>query len=74
MCSGNARFADTPSMPRECTRGGSLTPPWTWPGGWIKEQQVRLENGKIAEFRADRKVTFVLYGKGPEDGIERTVP
>jgi flavin-binding protein dodecin len=32
-------------------------------GAWIKEQQVRLENGKIVEFRVDMKVTFVLHGK-----------
>jgi flavin-binding protein dodecin len=30
-------------------------------GAWIKEQQVRLENGKIVEFRVDMKVTFVLH-------------
>ncbi|MBN1360455.1 MAG: dodecin domain-containing protein [Sedimentisphaerales bacterium] len=32
-------------------------------GAWIKEQQVRVENGKIVEFRVDMKVTFVLRGK-----------
>ncbi len=32
-------------------------------GAWIKEQQVRLENGKIVEFRVDMKVTFVLRDK-----------
>ena len=32
-------------------------------GAWIKEQQVRLENGKIVEFRVDMKVTFVLHEK-----------
>ncbi len=29
-------------------------------GAWVKEQQVKVENGKIAEYRADLKVTFVL--------------
>ena len=29
-------------------------------GAWIKEQNVRLENGKIVEFRVDMKVTFIL--------------
>jgi dodecin len=33
-------------------------------GAWVKEQQVRLENGKIVEFRVDMKVTFILHGKG----------
>jgi flavin-binding protein dodecin len=32
-------------------------------GAWIKEQQVRVENGKIVEFRVDMKVTFILHGK-----------
>ena len=27
---------------------------------WIKEQQVRLENGKIVEYQVNMKVTFVL--------------
>ncbi len=29
---------------------------------WIKEQQVKVENGKITEYRVDMKVTFVLRG------------
>ena len=29
-------------------------------GAWVKEQQVRVEDGKITEYRADLKVTFVL--------------
>ncbi len=33
-------------------------------GAWVKEQQVRVENGKIVEYRVDMKVTFVLHGKG----------
>jgi len=27
---------------------------------WVKEQQVKVEDGKIAEYRVDLKVTFVL--------------
>jgi flavin-binding protein dodecin len=27
---------------------------------WIKEQQVRLENGSIAEYQVNMLVTFVL--------------
>jgi hypothetical protein len=27
---------------------------------WIKEQQVRLENGKINEYQVNMMVTFVL--------------
>ena len=27
---------------------------------WVKEQQVKVENGKISEFRATLMVTFVL--------------
>ena len=29
-------------------------------GAWIKEQNVRIEKGKIVEFRVDMKITFVL--------------
>ncbi|MEN6338146.1 MAG: dodecin family protein [Phycisphaerales bacterium] len=32
-------------------------------GAWIKEQEVRLENGKIVEYRVNMKVTFVLHDK-----------
>ncbi len=32
-------------------------------GAWVKEQQVRVENGKIVEFRVDMKVTFILHGQ-----------
>jgi hypothetical protein len=31
-------------------------------GAWIKEQQVKVENGRITEYRVDMKVTFVLRG------------
>ncbi len=27
---------------------------------WIKEQQVRLENGKIIEYQVNMMITFVL--------------
>jgi dodecin len=27
---------------------------------WVKEQQVKVENGKVTEYRVDLKVTFVL--------------
>lgn len=29
-------------------------------GAWIQEQTVAVENGKIAEYRVNMKVTFVL--------------
>ena len=29
-------------------------------GAWVKEQQVIVEDGKISEYRADLKVSFVL--------------
>jgi flavin-binding protein dodecin len=29
---------------------------------WVKEQQVKVENGKITEYRVDMKVTFLLRG------------
>lgn len=29
-------------------------------GAWVKEQKVKVENGKIVSFRVDLKVTFVL--------------
>lgn len=29
-------------------------------GAWVKEQKVKVENGKIVRFRVDLKVTFVL--------------
>lgn len=32
-------------------------------GAWIKEQEVRVENGKIIEYRVNMKVTFILHGK-----------
>lgn len=30
-------------------------------GAWIKETQVKVENGKITEYRVDMKVTFVIH-------------
>jgi hypothetical protein len=29
-------------------------------GAWIKEQKVIVKNGKIAKYRVDLKVTFIL--------------
>lgn len=29
-------------------------------GAWIKEQQVRCENGRIVEYQVNMTVTFVL--------------
>jgi flavin-binding protein dodecin len=29
-------------------------------GAWIKEQKVKVEDGKIVEFRVDMKISFVL--------------
>jgi flavin-binding protein dodecin len=29
-------------------------------GAWVKEQKVIVKEGKIAEFRVDLKVTFIL--------------
>ena len=29
-------------------------------GAWVKEQQVKVEDGKIVEYRVDLKITFVL--------------
>ena len=29
---------------------------------WIKDQRVKLENGKIAEYQVNMEVTFVLEG------------
>ena len=32
-------------------------------GAWIKEFEVRCENGKISEYRVNMKVTFILHDK-----------
>ena len=29
-------------------------------GAWIQEQKVKVENGKITEYRVNMKVTFIL--------------
>jgi flavin-binding protein dodecin len=29
-------------------------------GAWVKEQSVKVTNGKVTEFRVNLKVTFVL--------------
>jgi flavin-binding protein dodecin len=31
-------------------------------GAWVKEQKVIVKDGKIAEYRVDLKVTFILEG------------
>lgn len=31
---------------------------------WIKEQQVRVENGKISQYQVNLMVTFVLEDEG----------
>lgn len=33
-------------------------------GAWIQEQKVVIKKGKIAEYRVNMKVTFVLNGGG----------
>ena len=32
-------------------------------GAWIKEQQVRVEKGKIVEYRVNMNVTFIVHDK-----------
>jgi dodecin len=32
---------------------------------WVKEQQVKVENGKVTSFRVDLKITFLLKGQQP---------
>jgi flavin-binding protein dodecin len=29
-------------------------------GAWVKEQQVKVENGEIVAYRVDLKITFVV--------------
>lgn len=29
-------------------------------GAWVKEQNIKIENGEITDFRVDLKVTFIL--------------
>ncbi len=29
---------------------------------WVKEQQVRLQDGKVTEYQVNLKITFVLEG------------
>ena len=29
---------------------------------WVKEQRVKLENGRIAEYQVNLQITFVLEG------------
>ncbi|MBM4026204.1 MAG: dodecin domain-containing protein [Planctomycetes bacterium] len=30
---------------------------------WIKEMQVKVDHGKITEYRVDMKITFVIHEK-----------
>lgn len=32
-------------------------------GAWIQDQKVKVEKGKIVEYRVNMKVTFLLKGK-----------
>ncbi len=36
-------------------------------GAWIKEQQVSIKNGKIAGYRVNMMVTFILGDKESDD-------
>jgi dodecin len=29
-------------------------------GAWVQEQKLKIENGKIVEFRVNMKITFIL--------------
>lgn len=29
-------------------------------GAWIQEQKLKIENGKISEYRVNMKITFIL--------------
>ena len=29
-------------------------------GAWIQEQKLKIENGKITEYRVNMKITFIL--------------
>ena len=29
---------------------------------WVKEQQIRLQDGKVTEYQVNLKITFVLEG------------
>lgn len=33
-------------------------------GAWIAEQKVKVDKGKIAEYRVTMRVSFLLKGKG----------
>lgn len=37
-------------------------------GAWIKDQKVVIKDGKIAEYRVNMKVTFVLGGSAAKPG------
>ena len=29
-------------------------------GAWIQEQKLKIENGKVSEYRVNMKITFIL--------------
>lgn len=31
-------------------------------GAWIQEQKIKVEGGKITEYRVNMKITFILKG------------
>ncbi len=35
-------------------------------GGWIKDQKVEIEDGKVTEYRVTMVLTFVLSDEGAE--------
>lgn len=35
-------------------------------GAWVKDQKVKIEKGKIVEYRVIMKVTFILNDKNKE--------
>ena len=37
-------------------------------GAWVKQQSVKVSNGKVSEYRVNLKVTFVL-----KDAVKTTV-
>ena len=34
---------------------------------WVKEQQIKIDNGKIAEYQVNLRITFVLDEADKED-------
>ena len=29
-------------------------------GAWVQEQKIKIENGKVSEYRVNMKITFIL--------------